>query len=423
MSLLNGTVRRAVIIRMKSDRAVVAPDTRRHLQIFGTDEIFRIMVEAVVDYAIFMLDTNGYVSTWNLGAERIKQYTAAEILGQHFSVFYPPDLKEQDVPRLELAVATEKGRYEAEGWRIRKDGSRFWANVIITPVRDGNHTLIGFTKVTRDLTERRLTEQLALEASARRLSAEKTLAAELRALRHMSGALAHEISNPIAIIHAKASHLRDCAASSQPPSAHEVQTGCDAIVRTADRASRILRNLRGFAREGSRDHMELASIYELVEESVGLHKTRFQRHRIEVRIDLEDGMPPLLCREIQVGQIITNLLNNAFDAVVLPGTAERWISISASVRDGSIYLRVTDSGERMEDETRSYLMEPFFSSRELDLGMGLGLSLSRAIAQDHGGTLTLCQDTQHNCFCLVIPHASESMLEAMEEPPRSLRQA
>ena len=408
---------------MKSDRTSVASDTRGHLQTFGTDDIFRIMVEAVADYAIFMLDPDGYVSTWNLGAERIKQYRAGEILGRHFSVFYPPDLKEQDVPRLELAVAIEKDRFEAEGWRIRKDGSRFWANVIITPVRNDQRVLVGFAKVTRDLTERRLTEQLALEASARRLSAEKTLAAELRALRHMSGALAHEISNPIAIIHAKASHLRDCAASSQPPSAHEVQTGCDAIVRTADRASRILRNLRGFAREGSRDHMELASIYELLEESVGLQKTRFQRHRIELRIDLESGMPPLLCREIQVGQIITNLLNNAFDAVVLPGTLERWISISGSVQDGSIHLKVTDSGESMEDETRIHLMEPFFSTRELDFGMGLGLSLSRVIAQDHGGTLTLCQDSPHNCFCLVIPHASQSVLEAMAQPFRHLRQA
>ena len=407
---------------MTSDRTTDSSPTRKHLENFRTDATFRIMVEAVIDYAIFMLDLDGYVSTWNLGAERIKQYRADEIIGQHFSVFYPMDLAEQDVPRLELVTAIEKGRFEAEGWRIRKDGSRFWANVIITPVRDDRQKLVGFAKVTRDLTERRLAEQLALEASARTLSAEKTLAAELRALRHMSAALAHEISSPIALIHAKASHLRDCAASSQPLPPTEVQTACDGIVRTADRATRILRNLRGFAREGSRDHMELASIYDLVDESIGLLKTRFQRHRIAVRLELEKDMPPMLCREMQIGQIITNLLNNAFDAVVLAGTTERWIAISGSVHDGSIQLEITDSGESMEQETRMHLMEPFFSTRELDLGMGLGLSLSRAIAQDHGGTLTLCEESRHNCFRLVLPHASESLRQAMPEA-RQLRQA
>jgi PAS domain S-box-containing protein len=131
-------------------------------------EPFRLFIECVQDYAIFMLDPDGYVRTWNVGAERIKGYKAAQIIGQHFSRFYPEEDIRSGKPAWELEVAKKEGRFEDEGWRLRKDGSRFWANVVITPIKDSSGNLLGFSKVTRDFTER-MTAQKALEDSQRKL--------------------------------------------------------------------------------------------------------------------------------------------------------------------------------------------------------------------------------------------------------------
>lgn len=132
----------------------------------GTDR-FQMLVEAVQDYGIFMLDVNGVVTSWNLGAQRIKQYEPEDVIGKHFSLFYPPEANAIGWPAEELQYAKEKGRYEDEGWRVRKDGSRFWANVVITALVDKSGVLTGFGKVTRDLTERRQNEE-ALRASEQR---------------------------------------------------------------------------------------------------------------------------------------------------------------------------------------------------------------------------------------------------------------
>jgi C4-dicarboxylate-specific signal transduction histidine kinase len=221
----------------------------------------------------------------------------------------------------------------------------------------------------------------------------------------MAGGLAHEISNPLAIIHGRASDLRDLAAAEVPIAVVEVRTACDSILKTAERASSILRGLRGFAREANQDPMALASIYDIADESLELQQSRFDRNGIEVRVALDAGIPPLLCRETQIGQILTNLLNNAFDAIVQSEVkgADRWMGLTAASRDGKITVEVTDSGPGVADHFKAHLMEPFFTTKELGLGMGVGLSLSRAIAQDHGGTLMLCSDRKNTCFQLVLP--------------------
>src|SRR5689334_23745289 len=133
---------------------------------FGEDR-FRLLVESVTDYAIFMLDPAGYVATWNAGAERIKGYKASEIIGQHFSKFYPPEALERQHPQYELRVATSEGRFEEEGWRVRKDGTLFWASVVITAIRDEQNVLRGFGKVTRDLTQRRENEERLRQSEER----------------------------------------------------------------------------------------------------------------------------------------------------------------------------------------------------------------------------------------------------------------
>lgn len=476
---------------------------------FKTAASFRLMVESVMDYALFMLDPQGRIATWNLGAERIKLYRADEIVGKHFSVFYPPESLENGLPERELTMASQFGRYEDEGWRIRKGGSRFWANVVITALRDSQGQLVGFGKVTRDLSERRRAEQgLAtaydqissiLECTSdgfikidrnwilvygnRKASAglrdffigksywdcfpnvhgteletklltamkenskasyeiyyepyqkwyrgnifpthdgltivfadvteEKALQEEvdrgrylkekrIEALGHMAGGLAHEINNPLAIIHATAADLSLASEKEFIPS-DKVRTACATIVKTSDRAIRILRGLKGFGREADKDPTKAASVYEIVDQCIELQGSRFERHGVELRVDLKPDLPYIQCREVQIAQIITNLLNNAFDAIIQTQTDDRFVALEVYPVLDSIHLDVTDSGPKIPDDVKAHLMEPFFTTKEVGLGLGIGLSLSRAIALEHGGTLTLCSDTPHTCFRLVLP--------------------
>src|SRR5947209_9360886 len=166
-----------------------------------SSETFRQLVDDVQDVAIFMLDGAGRVSTWNSGAERIKGYRPEEIIGQHFSRFYPPEAVAQGWPQHELEVARAEGRFEDEGWRVRKDGSRFWASVIITPLADEAGNIIGFSKITRDLTERKRTEE-RLEASARRLERSN------RELEQFASVAAHDLQEPLRKIQAFGDRLR-----------------------------------------------------------------------------------------------------------------------------------------------------------------------------------------------------------------------
>jgi PAS domain S-box-containing protein len=156
----------------KTTETLSSPMAKKEPQLQQSEQQFRLLVEAVQDYAIFMLDPTGHVRTWNLGAKRIKGYAATEIIGEHFSIFYPEEDNRNGKPQWELEIAQKEGRFEDEGWRIRKDGSRFWANVIITPLRDKSGKLVGFGKVTRDFTER--------------MEAKEALAKSERALRELS---------------------------------------------------------------------------------------------------------------------------------------------------------------------------------------------------------------------------------------------
>jgi C4-dicarboxylate-specific signal transduction histidine kinase len=208
----------------------------------------------------------------------------------------------------------------------------------------------------------------------------------------------------LAIIHGKANDLKNLASAASMMDSSEVAAASDSIVKTSNRAIKILRGLRGFARDSAQDPPELVSIYQVVDLCLELQQGRFERHQIDFQLGLPQDIPPVLCREVQIEQILTNLLNNAIDAIVQSESAQRWIVVTGTCSPTEVQIDVTDSGPGIEAHFRDHLMEPFFTTKAIGLGMGIGLSLSRAIAEDHGGSLTLLLDTTHTCFRLILPY-------------------
>ena len=237
----------------------------------------------------------------------------------------------------------------------------------------------------------------------------------IEALSHMAGGLAHEINNPLAIIYAKANDLVKAASVAEVLPAAEVRRVGEIIIRTSDRAIRILRGLKGFARDADEDPMETASVYEIVDQCLELQGSRFERRKVELRVDLKADLPYLECRETQIGQIITNLLNNAFDAIVQGKSEERWVQLSAARRGGWLDVDVADSGPGIDVKVKDHLMEAFITTKPAGQGIGIGLSLSSAIALEHGGTLSLRTDTPHTCFRLTLPVAAAVQITGQEE--------
>jgi C4-dicarboxylate-specific signal transduction histidine kinase len=253
----------------------------------------------------------------------------------------------------------------------------------------------GVSVFFRDVTaEKILQDKLAVEQLLREQRIETVC--------HMAGGLAHEINNPLAIIHGYANNLK-ALAQEGAISSLDVLNGCDSIVKTSERAIKILHGLRGFAFEGKPDPMGLASVDAIIHQSIELQRGRFEQHHIEVRLAIQSGLPPLFCRETQIEQILTNLLTNACDAIAETGSEERWVSVVAEHRGSDIAIEVIDNGSGIEEGIKAHVMDPFFSTKKEGLGMGIGLSLSSVIAQEHGGRLTLCQETQNTCFRLTLP--------------------
>ena len=291
---------------------------------------------------------------------------------------------------LEATLVTAMQDQNQATYEIFYDPYQKWYRGHVFPTVDG--LSIFFADITE---EKALQEELE---QSRYLKEKR-----VEALSHMAGGLAHEINNPLAIIHAKANDLMEAASAAETLPAAEVHKVCSSIVRTSDRAIRILRGLKGFGRDAEKDPMETASIYEIVDQCVELQGSRFERHMVELRLELQPELPYIECRETQIGQIITNLLNNAFDAIVQSKSEERWVVLAAERSGAWLHVEVTDSGPGIDDDVKAHLMEPFFTTKTVGLGMGIGLSLSRAIAAEHGGSLTLCADAAHTRFRLALP--------------------
>lgn len=356
-----------------------------------SEERFRLLAEGVRDCAIFLLSPEGIVSSWNSGAEHVKGYKTDEIVGHHFSRFYPPDDVEKKWPQQYLKLAEEQGSYEDEGWRIRKDGSRFWAHIMITALHDQDGYLYGFAKVTRDLTERRRVQSLEL--------------AEQR-MKEFLALLSHELRNPLAPIRGALDVMR--MATPEDP-AHE--RARQIIDRQVSQISRLVDDLLDISRVTAgtiklvNQTVDLReAVARAVETSMPLIKSR--RHNLEQNLPTKPVM--ITGDQARLVQVLTNLLNNA--ALYTPNRGR--IQLSLEVVNGRARIRVTDNGEGIPPDSLESIFNLFTQgerpSDRAQTGLGIGLSLARQLVEMQAGTLSAHSDGrgQGSEFTIELPIAT-----------------
>ena len=378
-----------------------------------------MLVETVDDYAIFALDPNGFVVSWNPGAQRFKGYTAAEIIGRHFSVFYPEEDLAARKPQIELEIAQSVGRLEDEGWRVRKDGSRFWANVVITALRSPDGELVGFAKVTRDLTERRASEQQAI-ANARRIASEEALrhAAELRSIELSAlldksheqaeeleqrrkeaddanraktdflAAMSHELRTPLNAI---GGYVQLLMLGVRGPLTEEQLADLARVQRSQQHLLGLINDILNFSRleAGSVIYqIEPVSLDALIENAAAIIGPQAEAKRITVTWDAATSLVALADAS-KLEQILLNLLTNAVKFTEPGGR----ITMRCEAEGDRVLVHVDDTGSGIPADRLAMIFEPFVqlgrsfvNQRE---GAGLGLAISRDLARGMGGDLAV----------------------------------
>ena len=363
---------------------------------------FELFVKSVVDYAIFMLDPQGYIVSWNPGAERAKGYTAEEIIGRHFSTFYTPEDLARDHPANELRIARREGRYEEQGWRLRKDGSRFWAHVVITAVRDDDGQLIGFGKVTRDLTERKEREERELQLERERVAAETSSAAKTEFLRTMS----HELRTPLNAIIGYLDLLD--AGVHGPLNAEQHET-----VSRVRRSSKVLLGLINDVlniskiEAGKVDyHVDDFEVSRLFNELEVLMAAQYTTAGLELQFSGQDKLVIRADYEKTI-QVLLNLLSNSWKFTGSGGA----VNVSASLADGFVVIKVRDNGRGIPADMLGTIFERFVQidrhlTEQSHQGVGLGLAISRELTRGMGGDITVASEYGHGAeFTITLPSA------------------
>ncbi|MES2626223.1 MAG: PAS domain S-box protein [Pseudomonadota bacterium] len=339
-----------------------------------SEERFRLLVDGVQDYAIYLLDPDGIVTSWNLGARRIKGYESTEIIGSHFSRFYSLDDIAKGKPGDELAIALEHGRAEDEGWRIRKDGTRFWARVVVTSLYDSNSKLRGFAKVTQDLTQRRHSENLADSA---------------KNIHEFIAVLAHELRNPLAPIR-NAVHVLQMAKDSGPVSQKIVQI----IDRQSNQLSRIVDDILDVSRL-TRGTMTIAKqpipLTDIITRAVEAARPGIEAAHHTLELDVANIPLIVDADEVRIAQALTNLLNNAARYTDEGGRISLSVSVGQTNAHRVALISVRDNGRGIQPQFLNAIFGMFVQgqdrSAKAGAGLGVGLALARSIIELHHGTL------------------------------------
>ena len=350
----------------------------------ASEERFRLLVQGVTDYAIYMLAPDGTITNWNAGARRIKGYEQDEVVGTHFSRFYTDPERESGFPARALATAATEGRFEGEGWRVRKDGSRFWAHVVIDPIRDETGTLIGFAKVTRDITERREAAETLERAREALFQSQK-----LEAIGKLTGGIAHDFNNLLNVI---VSGLDVLAMEIRNPRSLKV---LESMQRAAERGSTLTRQLLAFARK-----QPLKLEQHNINSVIGSFEAVLRRAgggTVQFEIRPFPDLPPAMIDATQFEAALLNLVVNARDAtpeggcIVLSTELVRLRHMEVNNLPAGAYVKVTveDNGAGMPPEVVSRAVEPFFTTKEVGKGTGMGLSQVYGFLQQAGGDLLI----------------------------------
>ena len=349
------------------------------------EEQFRLLVQSVTDYALYMLDPEGRVTSWNLGAERIKQYHAEEIIGEHFSRFYTATDLQKGEPQQALEIARREGRFEKEGWRVRKDGTQFWASVVIDPIRDETGTIIGFAKVTRDITERKDTQK-ALEQAREALAH----AQKMDAIGQLTGGIAHDFNNLLTVILGSL----ELASKRLPEDARIVPLIANAT-QAAQRGAALTQRMLAFARRQDLD-LRPVDLPDLVRGMTDLLQSSLGPSMpIETRFPLKLNLVHADANQLEMA--LLNLAVNARDAmpgggsIVIAAREETVTAGSAGKLKAGRYvcLSMQDTGEGMDKATLARAMEPFFTTKGVGRGTGLGLSMIHGMTEQSGGRFVL----------------------------------
>jgi PAS domain S-box-containing protein len=363
-----------------------------------SEERFRLLVEGIADYAIFMLDPAGFVSSWNSGAEHIKGYSAQEIIGQHFSCFYDDEDLHKGKPATALREAAAAGRFEEDGWQLRKDGSRFRANAILTALRGQQGELIGFAKITRDLTQSRRAEEAVQTAHAQlaRVVGASTMG-------ELTASIAHEINQPLTAIVTNANASRRILAS-PTPDLEEVQQAVTDIAEAGTRAAEIIAHIRALLKK-SAPEKETLDMNQVIHQVLALIPGVLEKQHVSVEMELRPALPPVLGDQVQLQQVLLNLIMNGVEAMNTILDRPRVLTIRSDVRESGLEFTVQDSGSGLDPGHIEHIFDTFFTTKKS--GIGMGLSISRSIIEAHNGRLWASSDraSQGATFRFSLPVA------------------
>jgi PAS domain S-box-containing protein len=364
---------------------------------------FRLLVGGVTDYALYMLDPTGIVSNWNAGGERIKGYSANEIVGQHFSRFYTPVDQAAQKPARALKIALETGHYEEEGWRVRKDGSFFWASVVIDPIRNDIGELIGYAKITRDISERKAAQEKLLTMQRQLAESQK-----FDALGQLTGGIAHDFNNLLMIISGNVHTIR------KDVTGEKARRALQAIDGASQRAASLTRQLLTFARrlnvqpQSIRLSERLEVLRDVLNSGLG--------SAVSLTIDLADDVWDIVVDPNEFETALVNLVVNARDA--MPEGGSVMIRASNVPDKAEVAISVEDTGVGIPDDIAEKVFDPFFTTKPVGKGTGLGLSQVHGFAHQAGGSVGLTSVLgSGTTITIYLPKASTQRPAEQEPAP------